>query len=114
MSFYTTEEQITELFSKCGDLKRVVMGLDKVKRVSLKSEFFIRAFLEPIVSKITEIIFRPHVGFVLLSTSPGTQRQTQCAGSMAHVWTIELSDVIGIAVLLVSILFSLKIIKNVY
>ena len=35
MSFYTTEEQITELFGKCGDLKRVVMGLDKVKRVSI-------------------------------------------------------------------------------
>merc|ERR1712035_176802 len=32
LSFYTTEEQITELFSKCGDLKRVIMGLDKVKR----------------------------------------------------------------------------------
>jgi RNA recognition motif-containing protein len=32
LSFYTTEEQITELFGKCGDLKRVVMGLDKVKR----------------------------------------------------------------------------------
>merc|ERR1712183_504611 len=32
LSFYTTEEQITELFAKCGDLKRVVMGLDKVKR----------------------------------------------------------------------------------
>merc|ERR1712062_6143 len=32
LRFYTTEEQITELFAKCGDLKRVVMGLDKVKR----------------------------------------------------------------------------------
>ena len=35
LSFYTTEEQITELFAKCGDLKRVVMGLDKVKRVCI-------------------------------------------------------------------------------
>nr|XP_054771379.1 nuclear cap-binding protein subunit 2-like [Lytechinus pictus] len=32
LSFYTTEEQIYEVFSKCGDIKRVVMGLDKVKR----------------------------------------------------------------------------------
>uniref|UniRef100_H2YX45 Nuclear cap-binding protein subunit 2 n=1 Tax=Ciona savignyi TaxID=51511 RepID=H2YX45_CIOSA len=32
LSYYTTEEQIYELFSKCGDLKRVVMGLDKFKR----------------------------------------------------------------------------------
>ena len=32
MSFYTTEEQLYELFSKCGDVKRIVMGLDKFKR----------------------------------------------------------------------------------
>ena len=32
MSFYTTEEQIYELFGKCGEVKRVVMGLDKFKR----------------------------------------------------------------------------------
>lgn len=32
LSFYTTEEQIQELFSKCGDVKRIVMGLDKIKK----------------------------------------------------------------------------------
>ncbi|GAB6021637.1 Nuclear cap-binding protein subunit 2 [Chamberlinius hualienensis] len=32
LSFYTTEEQIYELFSKCGDVKKVVMGLDKFKK----------------------------------------------------------------------------------
>ncbi|XP_064615018.1 nuclear cap-binding protein subunit 2-like [Liolophura sinensis] len=32
MSFYTTEEQIHELFSRAGDVKRIVMGLDKVKK----------------------------------------------------------------------------------
>ncbi|XP_044266114.1 nuclear cap-binding protein subunit 2 [Tribolium madens] len=32
LSFYTTEEQIYELFSKCGDIRRVVMGLDKYKK----------------------------------------------------------------------------------
>ena len=32
LSFYTTEEQIFELFGKCGDLKRIVMGLDKVRK----------------------------------------------------------------------------------
>ena len=41
LSFYTTEEQITELFSKCGDLKRVIMGLDKVKRVNHRPTFFV-------------------------------------------------------------------------
>lgn len=32
MSFYTTEEQIHELFSRAGDIKRIVMGLDKYKK----------------------------------------------------------------------------------
>lgn len=29
LSFYTTEEQIHELFSKCGEIKRIIMGLDR-------------------------------------------------------------------------------------
>jgi len=32
LSFFTTEEQIHELFGRCGDVKRIVMGLDKVKK----------------------------------------------------------------------------------
>ena len=32
LSFYTTEEQIHELFSRAGDLKRIIMGLDKIKK----------------------------------------------------------------------------------
>ena len=28
LSFYTTEEQIYELFRKCGELKRIIMGLN--------------------------------------------------------------------------------------
>ena len=32
LSFYTTEEQIHELFSKCGGIKRIIMGLDKRKK----------------------------------------------------------------------------------
>ena len=32
LSYYTTEEQIHELFSKCGDIKRIIMGLDKVRK----------------------------------------------------------------------------------
>ncbi|KAJ6636114.1 Nuclear cap-binding protein subunit 2 [Pseudolycoriella hygida] len=32
LSFYTTEEQIYELFSRCGDIRRIVMGLDKFKK----------------------------------------------------------------------------------
>lgn len=32
MSFYTTEEQIHELFSRTGEIRRIVMGLDKFKK----------------------------------------------------------------------------------
>ncbi|GAB0137320.1 Nuclear cap-binding protein subunit 2 [Epichloe bromicola] len=32
LSFYTTEEQVYELFSKCGEIKRLVMGLDRLQK----------------------------------------------------------------------------------
>eukprot|EP00771_Trimastix_marina_P001876 gnl/Trimastix_PCT/2983.p1 GENE.gnl/Trimastix_PCT/2983~~gnl/Trimastix_PCT/2983.p1 ORF type:complete len:202 (+),score=22.11 gnl/Trimastix_PCT/2983:61-606(+) len=32
LSFYTTEEQIYSLFSMCGEVKRIVMGLDRFKK----------------------------------------------------------------------------------
>ncbi|ELR03713.1 nuclear cap binding complex subunit [Pseudogymnoascus destructans] len=32
LSFYTTEEQIHELFVKCGEIKRLVMGLDRFNK----------------------------------------------------------------------------------
>lgn len=32
LSFFTTEEQIHELFSKCGEIKRLVMGLDRFSK----------------------------------------------------------------------------------
>ncbi|KAG0161558.1 hypothetical protein PDIDSM_9092 [Penicillium digitatum] len=32
LSFYTTEEQIHELFAKCGEVKRLVMGLDRFNK----------------------------------------------------------------------------------
>lgn len=33
LSFYTTKEQIYELFSRCGDIENVYMGLDKIKKM---------------------------------------------------------------------------------
>mmetsp|Transcript_41636 Transcript_41636/g.74664 ORF Transcript_41636/g.74664 Transcript_41636/m.74664 type:complete len:235 (-) Transcript_41636:86-790(-) len=33
LAFFTREEQIYELFSKCGDVKRVVMGLNRHQKV---------------------------------------------------------------------------------
>jgi nuclear cap-binding protein subunit 2 len=35
LSFYTTEEQIYEAFSKCGELKRIIMGLDRIKKARI-------------------------------------------------------------------------------
>ncbi|RKP24107.1 hypothetical protein SYNPS1DRAFT_17628 [Syncephalis pseudoplumigaleata] len=32
LSFYTTEEQIYEIFSKCGEIKRIIMGLDRIRK----------------------------------------------------------------------------------
>jgi len=32
LSFYTKEEQIYELFEKCGEVKRVIMGLNRIKK----------------------------------------------------------------------------------
>ncbi|KAL7038576.1 hypothetical protein ACKWTF_009610 [Chironomus riparius] len=32
LAFYTTEEQIYELFSRCGDVRKIVMGLDKFRK----------------------------------------------------------------------------------
>lgn len=31
-SFYTTEEQVYELFSKCGEINRLIMGLDRFQK----------------------------------------------------------------------------------
>jgi len=45
MSFYTTEEQLYELFGKCGEIKKIIMGLDKFKRTPCGFcfvEFYIR------------------------------------------------------------------------
>lgn len=32
LSFYTTEEQVFDLFSKVGEIKRIIMGLDRIKK----------------------------------------------------------------------------------
>jgi nuclear cap-binding protein subunit 2 len=32
MSFYTTEDQLYEVFSKAGDVKRIIMGLDRQRK----------------------------------------------------------------------------------
>ena len=37
LSFFTTEEQIHELFSRAGDVKRIIMGLDKTTKTPCKT-----------------------------------------------------------------------------
>ncbi|CAI8011422.1 Nuclear cap-binding protein subunit 2 [Geodia barretti] len=32
MSFFSSEEQVYELFSMCGEVKRIIMGLDRIKK----------------------------------------------------------------------------------
>jgi nuclear cap-binding protein subunit 2 len=46
LSFFTTEEQIYELFSRVGDIKRIIMGLDKVRKTPCKFKicFFLLKF----------------------------------------------------------------------
>ncbi|EDV48652.1 nuclear cap-binding protein subunit 2 [Drosophila erecta] len=49
LSFYTTEEQIHELFSRCGDVRVIVMGLDKYKKTPCGFcfvEYYVRAEAE--------------------------------------------------------------------
>ena len=55
MSFYTTEEQLYELFGKCGDVKRIVMGLDKFKRTPC-GFCFVEYYLVRIYIKILTIL----------------------------------------------------------
>lgn len=52
LSFYTTEEQVHEVFRQAGDLKRIIMGLDRLKKTPCGFcfvEFFDRADAETAV-----------------------------------------------------------------
>ena len=68
LSFYTTEEQIYELFSKCtnpedgGGIKRIIMGLDRNTRYA-PDNFRI------LVASTERCCIGRHVDFVLLSTT---------------------------------------------
>lgn len=32
LSYYTTEEQVHELFGRAGDVKRIIMGVDRFRK----------------------------------------------------------------------------------
>ena len=47
MSFYTTEEQAYELFSRAGEIKKIIMGLDKNSKTPCGFCFVLCAALPP-------------------------------------------------------------------
>jgi nuclear cap-binding protein subunit 2 len=56
LSFFTTEEQIYELFSHVGDIKRIIMGLDRLKRTPCGFcfvEFYTRSDVEDALKYLT-------------------------------------------------------------
>lgn len=57
LSFYTTEEQLYELFGRCGELRRIVMGLDRHKKTPCGF-----AFIEYVFRPDTEEAFRMVAG----------------------------------------------------
>jgi nuclear cap-binding protein subunit 2 len=48
MSFYTTEEQAYELFSRAGEIKKIIMGLDKNSKTPCGVCFVLCASLPPV------------------------------------------------------------------
>ncbi len=64
LSFYTTEEQIYELFSKVGEIKRIIMGLDRIKKTPCGNNFIIPPW-SPFCS-ILKYVFQD---FALLNTT---------------------------------------------
>ncbi|XP_055424571.1 nuclear cap-binding protein subunit 2 isoform X4 [Bubalus kerabau] len=63
LSFYTTEEQIYELFSKSGDIKKIIMGLDKMKKTACGFCF---------VESIIKMTNTQKKGYLSLLVSPPT------------------------------------------
>lgn len=64
LSFYTTEEQIYDLFSRCGDIRRVIMGLDKYKKTPCGFcfvEYYARADAENCMRLVWISIYSNHV-----------------------------------------------------
>eukprot|EP00965_Chrysotila_dentata_P228005 6196350-Pleurochrysis_carterae.AAC.2 len=56
LSFYTTEEQLYELFGRCGDVKRIVMGLDRFAKTPCGFcfvEYFYRSDTEDAMRYVT-------------------------------------------------------------
>ncbi|CAK9162682.1 unnamed protein product [Ilex paraguariensis] len=70
MSFYTTEEQVYELFSRAGEIKKIVMGLDKNTKTPCGFCFVIIA---PMVIKQVMLKVLSATPPLLLSSSKGSK-----------------------------------------
>lgn len=58
MSFYTTEEQAYELFSRAGEIRKIIMGLDKNSKTPCGFCFILYpllSFLNPFFFLIQEM-----------------------------------------------------------
>lgn len=62
LSFYTTEEQIYELFSKCGDVSRVIVGLGNIN-YNLQISFEKKDFYSYLFSNVLDRIRKTPCGF---------------------------------------------------
>ncbi|XP_036127102.1 nuclear cap-binding protein subunit 2-like [Molossus molossus] len=64
LSIYTTEEQLFELFSRCGDVRNVFMGLDKLKKTACGFcfvEYYYRADAENAMRFLNGTVLDDHI-----------------------------------------------------
>ena len=82
MSFYTTEEQLYELFGKAGDVKRIIMGLDKFLRTPCGFCFVDYYIREDAENALRFSIYERSVIFVIVTSS-----HKQNLGKSLMLWT---------------------------
>ncbi|KAM3204352.1 putative protein isoform X2 [Capsicum annuum] len=84
MSFYTTEEQVYELFSRAGEIKKIVMGLDKNSKTPCGFCFVmdelnflsVSNFFHFVLLTFNMIVSSPVMVHLLQSTTPETMLKT--------------------------------------
>ena len=94
LSFYTTEEQLYELFSKCGDIKRIVMGLDKYKKTPC-GFCFVEYVMFSLLSELVFCLYQLMYLLPLAGTTLEAMLKMRCDISTLPGWTIESCEQIG-------------------
>ena len=83
LSFYTSEEQIYELFSKCGDITRVIVGLDRVKKTACGF-----CFVEWVgISSFFQVFFRLSMFWSLICFSSSDSQIAKTLETPCDMWT---------------------------